>query len=270
MSPQVMTWVVPLCFGAAATLVMYTVSTSRSHSAIFAQMTKLLDAMPISRSSRIDALGAATSTEETVARLLRTQVVGALGAGVISALLVASSPSATTVLAAVFIVAGAWQFPLIRARRVEDQRRASIDRQLTDALGEIVMGVEAGLSLESVVTYFGERHETVLAHEFAQLSHILRSGEPRREALRQFADRNPTSIVQSFTAAIEQNHVLGTPLATVLRKQAETTRRHRRQAAETRAAAVSMKMIFPTVFCILPVLMVVVVGPAIVRLSEVL
>ena len=88
--------------------------------------------------------------------------------------------------------------------------------------------------------------------------------------MRELAERTPTPIVGAFVSAVEQNLVLGTPLAAVLRKQAETVRRHRRQAAETRAAAVSMKMIFPTVFCILPVLMIVVVGPAIVRLVEVL
>jgi len=56
----------------------------------------------------------------------------------------------------------------------------------------------------------------------------------------------------------------------VLRQQAATARRQRRQAVEERAAKVPMKMIFPTVFCILPVLMIVVVGPAIVRLVHVL
>ena len=96
------------------------------------------------------------------------------------------------------------------------------------------------------------------------------SGSCQAPAIAELSRRNPTQIVRSFAAAIEQNQTLGTPLAAVLRKQAETTRRHRRQAAETRAAAVSMKMIFPTVFCILPLLMIVVVGPAIVRLMEVL
>jgi tight adherence protein C len=73
-----------------------------------------------------------------------------------------------------------------------------------------------------------------------------------------------------FTLAVAQNQSLGTPLASVFRQQAATIRRHRRQAAEASAAKLSMKMIFPTIFCILPVLMIVVVGPAIIRLLEVL
>jgi tight adherence protein C len=102
------------------------------------------------------------------------------------------------------------------------------------------------------------------------MSQLLQAGRTRRQVIDELSRRNPTPIIRSFAAAIDQNQTLGTPLAAVLRKQAETTRRHRRQAAETRAAAVSMKMIFPTVFCILPLLMIVVVGPAIVRLMEVL
>jgi tight adherence protein C len=73
-----------------------------------------------------------------------------------------------------------------------------------------------------------------------------------------------------FTLAVAQNQSLGTPLAAVFRQQAVTIRRHRRQAAEADAAKLSMKMIFPTIFCILPVLMIVVVGPAVIRLLEVL
>jgi tight adherence protein C len=68
-----------------------------------------------------------------------------------------------------------------------------------------------------------------------------------------------------FVSAVQQNQKLGTPLAVVLRQQGETARRLRRQAVEEHAAKLSLKMIFPTVFCILPTLLVVIVGPAIRR-----
>jgi tight adherence protein C len=63
---------------------------------------------------------------------------------------------------------------------------------------------------------------------------------------------------------------LGTPLATVLRRQRDSSSRRRRQAVEEHAAKLSLKMVFPTVLCILPVLMIVVVGPAIIRLVQTL
>ena len=102
------------------------------------------------------------------------------------------------------------------------------------------------------------------------MTQSVQLGATRRDAIAAFTNRNATPTVRLFAAAVEQNQTLGTPLAGVLRQQATTIRRHRRQAAETDAAKLSMKMIFPTIFCILPVLLIVVVGPAIVRLVDVL
>lgn len=226
-------------------------------------------AIPGERSRR-DALGAVEGTPEAVRKLLVRQVIATIGTGLFAALLVGSEPTPIGAIAALSSVGGAWQIPLVLARGRERQRRTAVDRDLTDAIGEMVMGVEAGLTLDAVMARYTDRHSNDLAREFAHLAAAIRSGRSRTEALTEMRDRTPTPILRSFISAVEQNVVLGTPLAAVLRKQAETTRRHRRQAAETRAAGVSMKMIFPTVFCILPVLMVVVVGPAIVRLVEVL
>lgn len=73
-----------------------------------------------------------------------------------------------------------------------------------------------------------------------------------------------------FVSAVLQNQRLGTPLGTVLRQQARTARRRRQQAVEEYAATLALKMVFPTVFCVLPVLLIVIVGPAIVRLVHAL
>ncbi len=220
--------------------------------------------------SRRDALGAVEGTPEAIRRLMVRQVIATIGTGLLAALLVGSEPTPIGVIAALSAVGGAWQIPLVLARGRERQRRTNVDRKLTDAIGEMVMGVEAGLTLDAVMARYTDRHTNDLAREFAHLAAAIRSGRSRTEALTEMRDRTPTPILRSFVSAVEQNVVLGTPLAAVLRKQAETTHRHRRQAAETRAAGVSMKMIFPTVFCLLPLLMIVVVGPAIVRLVEVL
>ena len=230
---------------------------------------RTLSAVPGARSRR-EALGAVEGTPESVRRLLVHQLSATIIAGLLAASLVGGEPTVTGVVAALTAVAGAWQIPLVLARGRERERRTAVDRELTDAMGEMVMGVEAGLTLDAVTNRYTERHHNPLATEFSHLAAAVRSGRSRSDALAEMRDRTPTPIMRSFVSAVEQNVVLGTPLAAVLRKQAETTRRHRRQAAETRAAGVSMKMIFPTVFCILPVLMIVVVGPAIVRLAEVL
>lgn len=132
------------------------------------------------------------------------------------------------------------------------------------------MGVEAGLTLDVVMMRFAHGRSTPLAEEFRNVLDRVQFGTPRSEALAAMADRTPTPTVRMFSTALTQNQRLGTPLAGVLRQQATTARRQRRQAVEEKAAKVPMKMIFPTVFCILPVLMIVVVGPAIIRLIDVL
>jgi tight adherence protein C len=71
-----------------------------------------------------------------------------------------------------------------------------------------------------------------------------------------------------FVSAVQQNQRLGTPLAAVLRQQSRTARRRRQQAVEEHAAKLSLKMVFPTVVCVLPVLFIVIVGPAVIRVIQ--
>jgi len=186
------------------------------------------------------------------------------------ALVVASSPSGTNVLAAMMMAAGGWQGPLIIARSRERSRREAFELELSDALGEMVMGVEAGLTLESVMQQYARRHSSSLASEFSLVLDRVSLGYPRVAALEEFAARTPVPGVRLFVSAVQQNQMLGVPLADVLRQQSDTARRRRRQAVEEHAAKLSLKMIFPTVFCILPVLLVVICGPSIVRLMEAL
>ena len=220
--------------------------------------------------SRVDALGLVSATPERVQRVARTQWAAISIVGAFVMLLAAADPTPATISAALIAAGGAWQVPLIVARRRESERTRLLDRELGDALGELVMGVEAGLTLEAVMVRYAQRRTSPLGTEFEHMTQSVQLGTTRRDALTAFTTRNPSPTVRLFSAAVEQNQTLGTPLGNVLRQQAATIRRHRRQAAETDAAKLSMKMIFPTVFCILPVLLIVVVGPAIVRLMEVL
>lgn len=193
--------------------------------------------------------------------------VGLLGA-LLGSVFVAARPNAGTVAAAAMMAAGGWQIPLIRARTREDRRRKRFDLDLSDALGEMVMGVEAGLSLESVMNLYARAHDSELAREFSRVIDLVALGATRSAALEEFRSRTPTQFVSTFVSAVQQNQRLGTPLAAVLRQQARTARRRRQQAVEEYAAKLSLKMIFPTVFCVLPVLLIVIVGPAVIRLIE--
>jgi tight adherence protein C len=189
-------------------------------------------------------------------------VLAALGA----VALIWWQPQPLTWIAAALVIAAAWQIPLIVARTRENRRRARCEIELSHALGEMVMGVEAGLTLEMVMSQYAQRHHSDLSAEFTHVLDQIALGASRTEALDEMRERTPTPEIQSFVTAVHHNQKIGTPLAEIMRQQARTARRRRRQAVEEHAATLSLKMIFPTVFCILPVLLVVIVGPAIVRL----
>lgn len=188
--------------------------------------------------------------------------------GLLGAAFVALRPNGGTLAAAGMMAAAGWQIPLIRARSREELRRKRFDIELSDALGEMVMGVEAGLTLEAVMNLYARAHDTELAREFSRVIDLVGLGSTRSAALETFRERTPTPFVSMFVSAVQQNQRLGTPLATVLRQQGRTARRRRQQAIEEYAAKLSLKMIFPTVFCVLPVLLIVIVGPAVIRVIE--
>ena len=72
--------------------------------------------------------------------------------------------------------------------------------------------------------------------------------------------------VKTFVSAIVQADRLGLPIGSVLREQAKEMRLVRRQRAEEKAQKVPVKILFPMLFCIFPALMVVVIGPGIIRI----
>ena len=220
------------------------------------------------REKLLEAIGLVRGTDDGLASVAKLQTIGALAMALLATLVVLSRPSFMNFVAGGLLVGSGWQAPLIVARAKEKKRRLSVDLELSDALGELVMGVEAGLTLEAVMGQYAARHRSALAEEFAYVLDRVGVGVPRATALEEMRKRTPSAGMSMFVSAVHQNQKLGTPLAGVLRQQGETARRRRRQAVEEHAAKLSLKMIFPTVFCILPTLMVVIVGPAIVRLIE--
>ena len=220
------------------------------------------------RHALLDAVGPVYGTDAGLRRVVALQLTLAFSCFALVVLLVSSSPEPASVVAGVALIAASWQVPLLLARGRERRRRRLIDFELSDALGELVMGVEAGLTLEGVMNLYAKRRDTPLASEFRLVLDSVNIGNTRSDALKDFERRSPTPGIRMFVSAVQQNQRIGAPLAGVLRQQAETARRRRRQLVEEHAASLSLKMIFPTIFCILPTLMIVIVGPAVIRMIE--
>jgi tight adherence protein C len=150
---------------------------------------------------------------------------------------------------------------LVRKRM--EKRQAEVLRSLPTALDLITVCMEAGLSFDSGLSKVVEKTRGTLADEFGRVLYEMQVGKARREALKDMASRLDTRDVSSFVAAIVQADQMGMALGPVMRAQSDDVRMRRRQHAEEQAMKAPVKMLFPLIFCILPSMILVVLGPGI-------
>ena len=93
-------------------------------------------------------------------------------------------------------------------------------------------------------------------------------GKLRRGALIELAERVGVEEMTSFINSVKQAEQLGVGIAQVLRVQSDQLRVRRRQRAEKAAHEAPIKMLFPLVFFIFPAFMLVILGPAIIRIGQ--
>jgi tight adherence protein C len=150
-------------------------------------------------------------------------------------------------------------------------RQVRIFHTLPDVLDLITVCVEAGLSMDAALirtTETPQFSKDPLAREIRTATMETRAGKPRIEALKDMAERTMVDDVKSFVTMLSQTERFGTSLSQALRSYADSLRTRRRQIAEEAAAKTTIKMIFPLVLFILPALLVVILGPAIVQISK--
>lgn len=174
----------------------------------------------------------------------------------------------------VFAIAGAvigYLVPGVLVSRRIRQRKKQIQNGLPDALDLLIVSLEAGLALDQAILKCAEELELpypALSHELQLVNLETRAGKPRLEALKNFATRTQVDDVRALVGMLVQTDRFGTSVAQALRTHAEESRIKRRQRAEEKAAKLSVKLIFPLVFCLLPAFFVVAVGPAIIKFLE--
>jgi len=191
-------------------------------------------------------------------------VVGALGA---SAYLSSAGASRTNLLVAGLLVVLLTMAPNAKIKRAADDRRKAITNELPDVLDQLTVTVEAGMSFDGAVLRAGQEGRGILAQELLKTVNDMQLGLSRGEALQAMSERTDVPDLRQFVSAVRQAEKHGFPLANILRLQALELRDRRRARAEERAMQVPVKITFPLVFCILPALFVVILGPAAVNIS---
>ncbi|MET3836932.1 tight adherence protein C [Brevundimonas sp. UYEF29] len=167
-------------------------------------------------------------------------------------------------------VAGFYAPNLYLKNRI-DKRRTSIMQAFPDALDLLLICVEAGMSIEAAITKVSQEmgpSSIDLAEELSLLSAELSYLPDRRMAYENLGKRTNHPGVKSVATAMTQAETYGTPLATALRVMAKENRDLRMSAAEKKASALPAKLTVPMILFFLPVLFIVILGPAILNVID--
>lgn len=141
-------------------------------------------------------------------------------------------------------------------------RQKEIRKAMPDALDLLTICVEAGLGFEAAMSKVSEKWDNQLALAFARTIREIQLGKPRREAMRDMADRLGVPEMSSFVAAIIQSEQLGVSMAKILRIQSDQMRIKRRQRAEEEAHKAPVKMVLPMAFLMFPTILIIILTPA--------
>ena len=163
--------------------------------------------------------------------------------------------------------------PNVFISNVANKRRASIVAGFPDALDLLLICVESGMSIEAALQKVSQEVGAAsieLAEELSLLVAELSYLPDRRMAYEGLAKRTNHPGVKSVAMAMTQAERYGTPLGSALRVMAKENRDLRLAAAEKKAAALPAKLTVPMIVFFLPVLFIVVLGPSIIRVQDVM
>jgi tight adherence protein C len=180
-------------------------------------------------------------------------------------------PVMTRVACCVGALVAGYYAPNVYVSNVATKRRESIVRVFPDALDLLLICVESGVSIEAAIQKVSQElggSSIELAEELSLLTAELSYLPERRMAYEGLAKRTNHPGIKAVVTAMIQAERYGTPLGTALRVMAKENRDLRLAAAEKKAAALPAQLTVPMILFFLPVLFVVILGPAIMKVSD--
>jgi tight adherence protein C len=163
------------------------------------------------------------------------------------------------------------QLPYLFLKNKIQKRKLSVTRAFPDALDLLLICVESGMSIEAAFRKVSEEigsQSIALAEELTLTTAELSYLPDRRQAYENLAKRTDLDGVKSVCMALQQSERYGTPMAHTLRVLAQENRDMRMSEAEKKAAALPPKLTVPMIVFFLPVLFVVILGPAAIKVMQ--
>ncbi|MCD4812840.1 type II secretion system F family protein [bacterium] len=169
-----------------------------------------------------------------------------------------------------FLIAGvAFFLPDLWLREKNQARRKGVMRELPDTLDLLASCMEAGLGFEQAVGIILERSQPgYLYQELSEMMRAIRMGLSRRDALKGMGERVDDSDFTTFVTALIQAEKLGVSVAVILKQQAEQLRIKRSQLIEKQALEAPIKLLFPLIIFIFPVVFIILFGPIVIRFMQ--
>jgi tight adherence protein C len=168
----------------------------------------------------------------------------------------------------VFAAYAGMQLPYLFLKNQIAKRQLSIRRAFPDTLDLLLICVESGMSIEAAFRRVSQEigsQSIALAEELTLTTAELSFLQERRQAYENLAKRTDLEGVKAVCIALQQAERYGTSLAQTLRILAQENRDMRMTEAEKKAAALPPKLTVPMILFFLPVLFVVILGPAAIR-----
>jgi tight adherence protein C len=183
-----------------------------------------------------------------------------------------NQPPTVKVLICLFAAFAGMQIPKMFLKNKIQRRQLSIKRAFPDALDLLLICVESGIAIESAFRRVSQEigsQSIPLAEELTLTTAELSYLPDRKMAYDNLAMRTNLEGVKSVCMALQQAERYGTPLANALRVMAQENRDMRMSEAEKKAAALPPKLTVPMILFFLPVLFIVILGPAAIRVMEI-
>lgn len=181
----------------------------------------------------------------------------------------AEKPVGFRLMLSILAAAAGLYVPNIYISNVISKRQQSIKRAWPDALDLMLICVESGMSIEPAFRKVGEEigaQSPELAEEILLATAEMSFLTDRRKAYENLGNRTGLEGVKAVMTALIQAERYGTPIGTALRTLAQENRDMRMAEAEKKAAALPPKLTVPMIVFFLPVLFVVIMGPAMIQI----
>jgi len=150
-----------------------------------------------------------------------------------------------------------------RTRKRQEAER--VIRELPHMIDVITLSVAAGLGFDQALESYTQAHDGILSHHFGRALQYWQTGlKLRAEALDDVVTELESRELARFVSALKQSLVLGTALVYVLEAQGSEARDAHKQHVETRIAKTPVKMLMPMAACVIPSLLLLLLGPVVI------